>query len=108
MTKPRNGVIEIDLQRRLVFVGGRELHFTRTEFNLLLVLADQAPAIVSPQDLVWQAVGYWANLYEARELVKWHIHHMRRKMRDNARKPRYIVNVRDVGYRLAGAILIHR
>jgi len=94
------GEIEIDLQRHVVRAGGRELDLTPTEFNFLVTLADRAPAVVSPQDLLCEATGYQADPAEARELVKWHIHHLRRKIESNPQKPRYIVNVRGVGYRL--------
>jgi DNA-binding response OmpR family regulator len=94
------GPIEIDLQRHLVSVDGQELDLTPTEFNLLVTLADRAPAVVSPQELLRQATGYQADPAEARELIKWHIHHLRRKINDDPRSPRHIVNVRGVGYRL--------
>jgi DNA-binding response OmpR family regulator len=95
------GTIEIDLQRHLVRVKGREVNLTPTEFNLLTTLADRAPGVVSPQTLMRQATGYEADPSEARDLAKWHIHHLRRKVEDDPRDPRYLLNVRGVGYRLA-------
>ncbi len=95
------GPIEIDLQRHLARVDGEVLDLTPTEFNLLAALADRAPAVVSPQTLLQQATGYQADPGEARELVKWHIHHLRRKVEINPKKPRYVINVRGVGYRLS-------
>lgn len=95
------GPIEIDLQRHLVCVDGEELQLTPTEFNLLVTLADRAPAVVSPQTLLRQATGYQADPAEARDLVKWHIHHLRRKVERDPKKPRHVINVRGVGYRLA-------
>ena len=95
------GPLEIDLQSHLARVDERELDLTPTEFNLLVTLADRAPAVVSPQELLRQATSYQADPAEARELVKWHIHHLRRKVERDPKKPRYIINVRGVGYRLA-------
>ena len=95
------GAIEIDLQVHLARVNDRELDLTPTEFNLLVTLAERAPAVVSPQELIRQATGYQTDPAEARELVKWHIHHLRHKIENNPKKPRYIINVRGVGYRLA-------
>jgi DNA-binding response OmpR family regulator len=97
------GPVEIDLQSHLARVDGQELDLTPTEFNLLVTLADRAPAVVSSQDLLRQATGYQADPAEARELVKWHIHHLRRKIESDPKKPRYIVNVRGVGYRLTAS-----
>ena len=97
------GPIEIDLQRHLARAEERELDLTPTEFNLLVTLVDRAPAVVSHQDLIHQAIGYQTDPIEARELVKWHIHHLRGKVESDPKRPRYIVNVRGVGYRLAGS-----
>ncbi len=97
------GPIEIDLQSHMAWVGKQELDLTPTEFNLLVTLADRAPAVVSPQELLRQATGYQADPSEARELIKWHIHHLRRKVEREPGDPRYILNVRGVGYRLAAS-----
>jgi DNA-binding response OmpR family regulator len=94
------GPFEIDLQRHVVALDQREIDLTPTEFNLLVTLADRAPAVVSPQELLRQATGYQADANEARELVKWHIHHLRRKIERDHKKPRHIITVRGVGYRL--------
>ncbi|MCP4538813.1 MAG: response regulator transcription factor [Chloroflexi bacterium] len=96
-----HGSIEIDLQRHLVRANGQELGLTPTEFNLLVTLADRAPAVVSPQELLRQATGYQTDVNEARELIKWHIHHLRRKIENDSKNPRHIITVRGVGYRLA-------
>ena len=95
------GPIEIDLQSHMAWADQRELDLTPTEFNLLVTLADSAPAVVSPQELLRQATGYQADPVEARELIKWHVHHLRRKVEREPGDPRYILNVRGVGYRLA-------
>jgi DNA-binding response OmpR family regulator len=95
------GPFEIDLHRHVVAVDGEALELTPTEFNFLVTLADRAPGVVSPQILLRQATGYQADPGEARDLVKWHIHHLRRKVEKNPKKPRYVINVRGVGYRLA-------
>jgi len=95
------GPVEIDLQSHMAWMEARELDLTPTEFNLLVTLADRAPSVVSPQELLRQATGYQADATEARELIKWHIHHLRRKVEHEPGDPRYILNVRGVGYRLA-------
>ena len=96
----RCGSIEIDVRRHLAFLNRQELDLTPIEFNLLVALADRAPAVVSPQELLRRATDYQTDLGEARELIKWHIHHLRRKIESDPKRPRYIINVRGVGYRL--------
>ena len=45
-------------------------------------------------------MGYDADEQEARELVKWHIHHLRQKIEADATRPILLKNVRGVGYKL--------
>jgi DNA-binding response OmpR family regulator len=40
---------------------------------------------------------------EARDIIKWYIHRLRQKVEPNPSEPRYIVNVRGVGYRFVDA-----
>ncbi len=51
------GEILIDLEARRVFLGGNDLHLTRTEYALLAVLAHQLDAIVSHDELLAQVWG---------------------------------------------------
>jgi DNA-binding response OmpR family regulator len=41
-------------------------------------------------------------MYEAREIIKWYVHRLRKKVEPDPPNPRYILNVRGVGYRFAG------
>jgi DNA-binding response OmpR family regulator len=97
------GPVAIDCQRHKAFINKQELDLTPTEFHLLMTLVDRAPAVVSPQTLLREATGYQADLAEARELVKWHIHRLRGKVERDPRQPQVIINVRGVGYRLAAS-----
>jgi DNA-binding response OmpR family regulator len=71
-----------------------------TSFDFLLVLARHAPDVVDYQTMVTEAQGYNVDAREAQELVKWHIHHIRLAIEPDVRNPRYLFNVRGVGYRL--------
>ena len=51
--------------------------------------------------LVESGLGYEAEPWEAKELVKRHIFAMRHKLEPDPTAPRYILNVRGVGYRLS-------
>ncbi len=51
------GELQIDLEARRVFLGGNDLHLTRTEYALLAVLAHQLDAIVSHDELLAQVWG---------------------------------------------------
>jgi DNA-binding response OmpR family regulator len=38
------------------------------------------------------------DLHEARQIIKWYIHRLRQKVEPEPSSPRYILNVRGVGY----------
>lgn len=96
------GKLTLDLHARRVVIGNRAINLPPTAFDYLLTLARHAPSVVSYQTLVAEAQGYQAEAKEAQELVKWHIHHIRQAIEQDAQNPAFIINVRGSGYRLVG------
>jgi DNA-binding response OmpR family regulator len=96
----RIGSLIIDRERHEAILGETQLDLTPTEFEILAYLAERAPAVVSPIDLARRAMGYEADEQEARELVKWHIHHLRQKIEADASRPLLLKNVRGIGYKI--------
>lgn len=86
-------------QKRTVAVGGREVLLTRTEFDLLAYLAQHAGNVATRDELV-QAVWGYVTEGESR-LLDSHVRHLRAKIEPEPRTPRYLVTVRDVGYKLS-------
>ena len=96
----RTGSLIIDRERHEAILGETPLELTPTEFEILAYLAERAPAVVTPIELARRAMGYEADEQEARELVKWHIHHLRQKIEADATRPILLKNVRGVGYKI--------
>jgi DNA-binding response OmpR family regulator len=96
----RRGELTLDLHTRRVTMNARAVNLPPTSFDYLLALARHAPNVVDFQTLVAEAQGYEADVREAQELVKWHIHHIRQAIEPDARKPVHVINVRGTGYRL--------
>jgi DNA-binding response OmpR family regulator len=96
----QRGPFSIDLTKHLITLDGQPLELTSREFKLLVHLMQNAHRVVSPRELV-QVVGQYEaeDLYEARQIVKWYIHRLRRKVEPDPSSPRYVLNVRGVGYR---------
>lgn len=90
--------VRLDRERHLVWVGSRPIDLTPTEFKLLAYLMGHADQICSPQQLVRQAQGYETDPWGARAIVRVHIRRLRRKLEPDPTHPRYIVNMRGVGY----------
>lgn len=94
------GPFFIDLKKHLVALDGLPLELTPSEFKLLVHLIRNAHRVVPPKELVWAVQQYECqDLHEARQIIKWYIHGLRRKVEPDPSSPRFIVNVRGVGYR---------
>ena len=96
----QRGKLTLDLHTRRVTIGGGIINLPPTAFDYLLVLARHSPNVVDYQTLVTEAQGYQADMKEAQELTKWHIHHIREAIEPDAQHPTFIINVRGTGYRL--------
>lgn len=92
------GELSIDLARRGVAVGGREVKLSRKEFDLLALLARHAGRLVTHRQLLEQVWGP-AHLADTHYL-RIYVAHLREKLGDDPSRPRYIVTEPGIGYRL--------
>jgi DNA-binding response OmpR family regulator len=98
------GDLGIDLGARQVVRGGRPVHLSPSEFNVLAVLATRQGDVVDYETLTQLSLGYEVEPWEARELIKRHVFAIRQKIEPKPGSPRYLLNIRGVGYRLAGQV----
>ena len=96
----KRGTLVLDLHARRVSIGERTIPIPPTSFDYLLVLARHAPEVVDYQTLVAEAQGFQADPREAKELSKWHIHHIRQAIELDEANPTHLINIRGIGYRL--------
>lgn len=95
--------IMIDRHQRRVRRNGKWVSLTPTEFALLMHLVQHAGEVQEYRKLVREVQGYEADEWEARNLIKYYIHCLRKKLEPRPADPEYILNVRGVGYLFAGA-----
>jgi len=82
-----------------VTVAGAAVALSKTEYKLLRTLA-QHPGMVLAHDMLLERV--WGPGYgDAVEFVWVYIRRLRRKIEPDPARPRYILTVPGVGYRLA-------
>ena len=96
----KRGELVLDLHKRCLVIDEQTINIPPTSFNYLLVLARHSPEVVNYQTLVAEAQGYAADVREAQELTKWHIHELRQAIEKDVRNPAHLINVRGTGYRL--------
>jgi len=90
----------MNLDQHTVTVDGQHMDLTVQEFKLLAHLIQNAHRVVSPPELVQVMRDYETDsLHEARQIIKWYIHRLRRQVEPDPSNPRHIVNIRGVGYR---------
>jgi DNA-binding response OmpR family regulator len=95
------GDLSLDERRHEARRGDESLDLTPTEFDLLAYLMRNPERAIGHQELVREVQGYEAEVWEARELIKYHIHTLRQKVEPDPSAPHYIHTVRGVGYKLA-------
>ena len=97
------GDVCIDKARHLVTYQDHTVDLTPTEFRLLECLVNRVDQVCTPQELVRCAQGYETDAWGARSIVRVHIRRLRRKLEPDPEHPRYILNVRGVGYLFAAS-----
>lgn len=89
--------LTVDLANREVLVEGEPVALTPIEFGILRYLV-QHPNQPIPSAELLEAV--WGESYEdAEATLRVHLHHLRRKIEQDPRRPRYVRTERGIGYR---------
>ena len=100
----QRGPFFVDRKKYVATYKGEALDLTRREFKLLVHLMENTQRVVAPPELVRVARDYDPDdIQEARDIIKWYIHRLRQKVEPDPSNPRFIVNVRGVGYRFVDA-----
>ena len=94
----RFGDLAIDPASREVSVAGALVELTRLEFDLLEVLSARPRLAFSRRQLVERVWG--EDWFGDEHIVDVHIVRLRRKLGDDPARPRYVLTIRGVGYRM--------
>jgi DNA-binding response OmpR family regulator len=92
------GDLEIDPQAHTVMCAGRAVSLSPREFDLLLLLASQPEKVLSTEDMLAQVWG--AEFAGQPQVVYVHIRWLREKLETDPGRPKRILTVRGVGYKL--------
>ena len=93
------GELQLDAEKRRVFLRGEELHVTPMEYSLLSLLFRNQGKVLTTAVIIREiwGPGYGNDTQALRALMAG----LRRKLEKNPAKPRYILTEIGVGYRLA-------
>lgn len=95
--------IQVNLRKMKVERAGVRVDLTKTEYDLLLHFLNSDGSVLTREALLDSIWGM--NFYGGSNIVDVHIKSLRKKLKDSAVSPKYIVTVRGAGYRLADDIL---
>ncbi len=90
------GDLTVDYGRQRVFVAGREIDLTATEYRLLCELTRHAGQVLVPDYLLEKV---WGSAYVGENRLVWQaIHRLRQTIEPEPRAPRFIQNKPGIGY----------
>jgi len=89
----------INFKSKNVFVQGREVKLTKTEFSLLELFSVYAGEALS-RDFIQRQIWSDSKLYSHSRALDVHVRRLRKKIEVNPEDPEYLVTVSGVGYKL--------
>lgn len=93
------GDLRVDLSRRQVFIGEREIHLTPIEYRLLHALIRHAGKVMTHRQLL---LNVWGPAYvEHDHYVRIYMGQLRQKIETDSTQPRYLLTETGIGYRLS-------
>ena len=97
------GDLHIDTELYRVTVGGKPIHLSTKEMQLLILLASNPNRVYSTEqlyDLIW-GEGHYGDL----KTVSVHISTLRKKIEKYPAKPEYIITIRGFGYKFQSQLV---
>ena len=91
------GPLWVDFGHAEVKRNGKLIYLTHLEFRLLRYLIDRAGSLVSREELLRSVWGYNGGAFT--RTVDMHVHGLRQKLEQDAKRPALIVTVKGAGYK---------
>jgi len=92
------GDLRIDVLRRAVTRRGRQVDLSRKEFDLLALFASRLGQVVT-REICLDTLWWGLELSDTRTLDT-HVKRLRQKIEDDPARPRHLITIRGVGFRL--------
>ncbi len=93
------GELSVDLVKRIVKVGAREINLSPKEYDILRLMVQHAGKVLTHQHILRQVWGGSADVQYLRVYVR----QLRQKIEQSPDQPQYILTETGVGYRLRAA-----
>ncbi|HWT76974.1 MAG TPA: response regulator transcription factor [Mobilitalea sp.] len=91
------GELEINYEKRLILLSGKELHFTPIEYKIIVLLSIYIGKVLTYDFIMKHVWGPYTNEIQA---LRVNMANIRRKLEVNPADPQYIITEVGVGYRM--------
>jgi two-component system KDP operon response regulator KdpE len=92
----RTGDLSVDVVRRIVKVGDKEVKLSPKEYELLRVLVQHAGKVLTHKFLLGEL---WDDLTDA-QYLRVYVRQLRQKIEEDPERPHYVLTETGIGYRL--------
>jgi two-component system, OmpR family, KDP operon response regulator KdpE len=92
----RAGDLSVDLVRRIVRIGDKEVKLSPKEYELLRLLVQHAGKVLTHRFLLKEL---WSDLTDA-QYLRVYVRQLRQKVEPDPQRPQYILTETGIGYRL--------
>jgi two-component system KDP operon response regulator KdpE len=92
----RVGDLSVDLVRRIVKLGERDVKLSPKEYDLLRIMVQHAGKVLTHRFLLHEL---WDELTDA-QYLRVYVRQLRQKIEESPERPRYILTETGIGYRL--------
>jgi two-component system KDP operon response regulator KdpE len=96
----RTGDLSVDLVRRIVRVGDKEVKLSPKEFDLLRLLVQHAGKVLTHKFLLGEL---WDGEQTDAQYLRVYVRQLRQKIEADPERPQYIITETGIGYRLRPA-----
>ena len=93
------GGLQVDTEKRIVRVDGREVHLTQIEYKIVTLLCRNAGKVLTHDSMIREVWGPFSNCDT--QLLRVNMANIRRKIEKDPAMPEYILTEIGVGYRMA-------
>lgn len=91
---------EMDLNRRIVKIKGKEINLSYREFEILKLFLSSPGIVLTRENIIKHIWGdnFWGEPRTVDVYIRW----LREKVEEDPSHPKYIVTVRNLGYKFQG------
>lgn len=93
------GDLEVDYDKRRVYVNGEDAHLTQNEYKIVALLSKYSGRVLTYDAIIKHIWG--PNAKQGNQILRVNMANIRRKIEPSTAEPRYIMTEMGVGYRMA-------